>query len=200
MTGTDGVAVLFIECQRGVVGDLSMLPALAEAAAPALPHMGRLAAGGRAAGIPIVHLTYSPVAGGRSTNRSSPMMRATTTTAGWTPDSPEVEIVEEIGVADDDIVLTRHSGISPVYRTEVLPILRNMGIDTIVVAGVSTNWAIPLTVASAADENIASVIPRDATAGAPVRHHESMLKYALGFVARLSTVDELLAEWGRPVG
>ena len=200
MTGNDGVAVLFIECQRGVVGDLSMLPALAEAAAPALVHMGRLAAGARAAGIPVLHLTYSPVAGGRSTNRSSPMMRATSSSAGWKPDSPEVEIVPEIGVADEDIVLTRHSGISPVYRTEVLPMLRNMGVDTIVAAGVSTNWAIPLTVASAADENIASIIPADATAGAPASHHESMLKYALGFVAKLTTVDDLLAEWGQPAG
>jgi len=28
-------ALLFVECQRGVIGDLSVLPALAEAARPA---------------------------------------------------------------------------------------------------------------------------------------------------------------------
>ena len=43
-------ALLFIECQRGVVGDLSVLPALAESARPALADMGRLAAGARAPG------------------------------------------------------------------------------------------------------------------------------------------------------
>ena len=37
-------AVLFVECQRGVIGDLSVLPALAEAAQPALAAMARLAA------------------------------------------------------------------------------------------------------------------------------------------------------------
>ena len=47
-------ALLFIECQRGVVGDLSMLPALADAAAPALPAMGRLATAARAAGVPVL--------------------------------------------------------------------------------------------------------------------------------------------------
>ena len=40
-------AVLFVECQRGVIGDLSVLPALAEAAQPALAAMARLAAGAR---------------------------------------------------------------------------------------------------------------------------------------------------------
>ena len=58
--------MLFVECQRGVIGDLSVLPALAEAARPALAAMGRLAAGARRAGVPVVHLTYQPLAEGRS--------------------------------------------------------------------------------------------------------------------------------------
>ena len=101
--------------------------------------------GPRAAGVQVAHLTYLPLAGGRSASRRSPLMRATASdgVAGATTD-PALEIVPEIGVGPDDLVLPRHQGISPVHRTEVLTILRNMGMDEVVVAGVSTNLAIPL--------------------------------------------------------
>jgi len=188
-------ALLFVECQRGVVGDLSVLPALAESARPVLPTMGRLAAGARAAGVLVAHLTYVPLAGGRSTGRRSPLMRATTATAAWSDSHPAVEIVPEIGVGADDLVLPRHQGISPVHRTEVLAVLRNIGITDIVVAGVSTNLAIPLVAVGAADEDFAVTVPTDACIGTPPEHHASMLRHSLAFVARLATTDELLAEW-----
>ena len=198
MAAPDQTALLFIECQRGVVGDLSMLPALAEAAAPKLQTMGRLADGARSAGVQVFHLTYLPIAGGRSTNRRAPMMRMTTASSAWTADDPAVEVVEEIGVGTGDIVLPRRAGISPMWRTDTLTILRNIGIDEVVVAGVSTNWAVPLTVAALADDDFTPVIPTDAVAGVPAEHHESMLRHALGFVARLTTTDDLLAAWAEP--
>jgi nicotinamidase-related amidase len=196
MATTEETALLFIECQRGVVGDRSVLPALAEMAGPVLPTMGKLAAGARAAGVQVFHLTYTPVAGGRSTNRRSPLMRATKATMGWRPGDPETEVVDEIGVGPDDIVLPRATGISPVWRTETLTILRNMGIDEVVCAGVSTNWAIPLTVAAVADEDMTPVVPTDAVIGAPPEHHQSMMTHALGIVAKLTTTDALITSWG----
>ena len=91
-------AVLFIECQRGVIGDLSVLPALAKEAQPARQAMGRLATGARATGARVVHLTYLPLAGGRSASRRAPLMRATTGSADWTEDHPAMEVIPEIGV------------------------------------------------------------------------------------------------------
>ena len=188
-------ALLFVECQRGVVGDLSVLPALAEAARPAVAVMGRLAAGARSAGVQIAHLTYLPLADGRSASRRSPLVRATSATAAWSEGHPALEILTEIGVGPDDLVLPRHQGISPVHRTEVLAILRNMEMTTVVVAGVSTNLAIPAVAVGAADEDFAVTVATDACVGTPPEHHASMLRHSLGFVARLATADELLAEW-----
>jgi hypothetical protein len=31
--------------------------------------------------------------------------------------------------------------------------------------------------------------------GTPREHHESMLKHSLAFIARLATVDEIVADW-----
>lgn len=192
-------AVLFVECQRGVVGDHSVLPALAEAARPALDAMGRLAAGARSAGAAVVHLTYLPLAGGRTASGRTRLMRATrAATSGWHPAHPAFEIVPEVGVGADDLLLPRHQGISPVHRTEVLTILRNLGIDEVVVAGVSTNLAVLLTAVGAADEDFAVAVATDACVGTPASHHASVLEHSLAFVARLTTVDELRAEWAAP--
>jgi len=195
MTDPRRTALLFVECQRGVIGDRSVLPALAEAAQPAVAAMARLAAGARAAGVQVAHLTYLPLADGRSASRRSPLMRATASTSSWRADDPALEIVPEIGVGPDDLVLPRHQGISPVHQTEVLAILRNLGTDEVVVAGVSTNLAVPLVAVGAADEDFAVTVVRDATVGTPAEHHASMLRHSLAFVARLATTDELLAEW-----
>ena len=188
-------AVLFIECQRGVIGDLSVLPALAQEAQPARAAMGRLATGARAAGARVFHLTSLPLAGGRSANRRAPLMRRTRSSGDWADAHPAMEVIPEIGVGPDDMVLPRHQGISPVHSTEVLTIVRNLGIDQVVVAGVSTNLAIPLTVAGATDENFAVTVATDASVGTPREHHESMLQHSLAFIARLATVDEVLADW-----
>ena len=83
------------------------------------------------------------------------------------------------------------------HRTEVLSILRNMGMEDVVVAGVSTNLAIPLVAVGAADEDFAVTIATDACVGTPPEHHASMLEHSLAFVARLATADELLTEWSR---
>ena len=188
-------ALLFVECQRGVIGDLSVLPALAEAAQPALAAMGRLATGARRNGVQVVHLTYLPMAGGRSASQRSPLMRATSSTAAWRDADAALDIVHDIGLGPDDLVLPRHQGISPVHRTEVLSVLRNMAMDEIVVAGVSTNLAVPLVAVGAADEDFGVTVATDATVGTPAAHHASMLRHSLAFVARLATTQELLAEW-----
>jgi nicotinamidase-related amidase len=157
--------------------------------------MARLAEGARRAGVQVVHLTYLPLAGGRSASQRSPLMRATTSTAAWRDSDAALDIVPDIGLGPGDLVLPRHQGISPVHRTEVLTVLRNMGMEEIVVAGVSTNLAVPLVAVGAADEDFDVTVATDATVGTPAAHHASMLRHSLAFVARLATTDELLAEW-----
>ena len=195
VTGADATALAIVECQRGVVGDLSVLADLARAAEPVLPQIGRLAAAARGAGVHVAHLTFFPVAGGRSVVRRSPLLRGTGASEEWSASHPGAQVVDEIGVGPDDLVLARHQGISPVHRTETLTILRNLGVEQLVLAGVSTNIAIPVVAVAAADEGFEVVIPTDAVIGVPAAHHESMVRYSLSFVGRLTTVDELVGAW-----
>jgi nicotinamidase-related amidase len=181
-----------------VVGDISVLPALAKAAAPVLPVIGRLAHGARAAGALVVHLTYVPAVGNRSSNRKPVLFsRILDQMADWTADHPATQVVPEIGVDSADLVLVRHSGISPTHGTETFKILRNLGVTSLVLAGVSTNIAVPVVAVEATDEGFDVLVASDAVAGTPAAHSESMLDHTLAFVATTTTTDELLASWAK---
>jgi nicotinamidase-related amidase len=189
-------ALIIIECQAGVVGDISVLPALAKAAAPVLPVIGRLAHGARAAGALVVHLTYVPAVGNRSSNRKPLLFgRILDQMADWTADHRATQVVPEIGVDSADLVLVRHSGISPTHGTETFKILRNVGVTSL--AGVSTNIAVPVVAVEATDEGFDVLVASDAVAGTPATHSESILEHTLAFVAATTTTDELLASWAK---
>ena len=195
MSEPDTTALVFIECQRGVVGDLSVLPALAESARAGSRRHGPPRLRGPSAGVQVVHLTYL-TAGGREIGQPAlPTHASHRVELGLGRITPRHGDRPRDRGRPDELVLPRHQGISPVHRTEILAVLRNMGITEVVVAGVSTNLAIPLAAVGAADEDFAVTIPTDGCVGTPPEHHASMLRHSLAFVARLATVDELLGEW-----
>jgi nicotinamidase-related amidase len=189
-------AVLFVECQNGLLGANSVMRTIAEGARAQIAAMGRLARGARAAGAWVVHLTYAPLAGNRSSNRRPPLLaRLQPALDDWHPDHEAVQPIPEIGVGPDDLVLQRHTGLSPTYGTETYKLLRNIGVETVVLAGISVNVAIPVVATEATDEDFDVVIASDAVAGAPAEHVASMLRHTLPFIATMRTVDELLSAW-----
>jgi nicotinamidase-related amidase len=189
-------ALVVVECQTGTVGRDTALPALAEAAAPILPVIARLARAARKAGVPVVHLTYVPTFGGRSTNSNTPLQQMIgPLNSGWTAGGAGTQVVDEIGAEPGDLVLPRHSGMSPTHSTELFAVLRNLGVRTVVLSGVSLNVAIPSATIELADEGFTVVIPRDTVAGTPAEHAESMLRHTLRMLAAISTADEVIAVW-----
>jgi nicotinamidase-related amidase len=191
-------ALVISECQNNVVGPDSMLPALAAAAAPVLPVIARLAGAARKAGVPVVHLTFSPVLGNRSSNVHTPLL-ATANRQEFGGDgaaeSRAGQVVEEIGTEPGDLVLRRHTGVSPTHNTELFALLRNIGVRSVLLAGVSLNVAIPVATTELADEGFRVAIARESVAGTPAEHAESMLRHTLRHLAVITTVDEVVAAW-----
>jgi nicotinamidase-related amidase len=104
-------------------------------------------------------------------------------------------VLEEIGVAESDVVLTRMQGLTPFHYSELDPILRNAGIRTIVAAGVSVNVAILALTFEAVTASYQVVLPRDAVAGVPRDYADAVLDNTLRLLATLTTTDELTALW-----
>src|ERR1700729_1239793 len=188
-------ALVIVECQGGPVGPDSALPELKPAAAPALPVIARLAQAARKVGARVVHLTYVPAFGCLSTNRVTPLQQAIgPLNAGWTAERGG-NVVDEIGVEPGDLVLQRSSGMSPTHSTELFAVLRNIGVCTVVLVGVSLNVAIQSATVELGDEGFSVVIPRDGVAGTPPEDGDSVLRYSLRFLATIATADDVIRGW-----
>jgi gluconolactonase len=73
------------------------------------------------------------------------------------------------------------------------PILRNLGITSVVVAGVWTNMAVEHTVRDAADHGYRPVLVTDATSSINADWHHAAISYALVNIADLATTAEVAA-------
>src|SRR5262245_46089633 len=161
---------------------------MARAAAPIIPNVARLAAAARAAGVRVVHCTAVRRADGAGSSRNARLFMATRRSGVvMTPGSPAAEVIPELAPADQDIVVPRFHGVSPMHGTELDPILRNLGMRTIVAVGVSVNLALTNLVFDAVNAGYQVVVPRDAVAGLPPAYVEAGFEHTLGLVATVTT-------------
>src|SRR5438093_10390246 len=189
-------ALVANECQRGVIGDHSLLPELARAAGPVVPAIARLAAAARRAGVLVVHTTAVRRADGRGSNQTARAFMATRRSPKpMAPGTPQAEIVPEIGVAESDLVLPRMHGLSPMNGTELDAVLRNLGVRTVVAVGVSVNVAITNLVLDGVNAGYQVVVPRDAVAGVPPAYVDAVFEHTLALLATITTTADLPALW-----
>jgi nicotinamidase-related amidase len=190
-------AVVTSEVQNGVVGAHAALPVLAEEAQRVMvPNLARLVRGARAAGVQVVHCTAYRRADGKGANTNARLfMGVRKSPVQLLPGTPEVQVVDEVGVEADDIVLTRTHGLNPMAGTDLDAVLRNLGVTTIVATGVSVNIAITNLVMDAVNLGYSVVLPRDAVAGVPAEYADALIDQTLSLLAAVTTTDELLASW-----
>jgi nicotinamidase-related amidase len=196
-------AVLTMELQRGIAGDLAHLPELGKAArqSGAIAAAGRLCRGARLAGVRVVHCTMEqrPDGAGYTANaRLLAMWHKIRTEAGRRgieTGSPEAELLPELEQAERDIVVPRFNGLTPFMLTGLDQILRNLGVRTVVVAGVSANIGVTGLVIEAVNLGYDVVLARDAVAGVPAEYADSVIDISLSLLARLVTTAELAGAW-----
>ncbi|MFH8482968.1 cysteine hydrolase [Streptomyces sp. YIM 132580] len=201
LSAPDTTVLLTVECQQGVVGPESALPELAAAARSSgvLDNIARLVAAAHESGVQVIHAVAESRPDGRGANRNARLFRAaarlpvqqhTGTTA--------VRVAAPIQVADEDLVVRRLHGLSPLAGTDVDALLRNLGCRTLVVTGVSANVAIPNAVFDAVNLGYTAVVPSDAIAGVPAEYTPAMIRNTLALVATITTTDDILGRWKAP--
>lgn len=192
--------LLTVECQEGVVGRDSALPELAEAArsSGALAQVARLVAAAHASGTQVIHAVAERRPDGRGAGRNAPLFRAAERLpVRQLTGSDAVRVAAPIEVADEDLVVRRLHGLSPIQGTGVDALLRNLGCRTLIVTGVSANVAVPNAVFDAVNRGYTVVVPTDAVAGVPADYTRALIRHTLALVATLATSDEVLAHLGR---
>jgi nicotinamidase-related amidase len=191
-------ALLLQEMQTGVIGSESGLPALAEAATTVgiVDRVVALADAARGVEVPVVHCTAENLPEGFGGNRNARLFAAARR-AGMAnlPGSNSVQPVPALGPARQDVVLPRYHGLSPMTGSPLDTLLRNEGISTVVVVGVSLNVAIPNLVFDAVNRSYQVVVVSDAVAGIPVEYGEQVVAHTLAAIATVCTTDELIDAW-----
>jgi nicotinamidase-related amidase len=190
-------ALLTMELQRGVAGDLAMLPALREEllAAGVIDNAARLCAAARGAGVRVVHNTAvnRPDRAGGAVNCR--MLAASAKHSGLVEGSPEAEVLLELGRDPRDIEIARYHGMTPFTSTSLDQILRNLGVTTVVAIGNSVNIGVLGLVMVAVDLGYQVVVARDAVAGVPKEYADAVLDNTISLLATIVGTDDLVAAW-----
>ncbi|MFJ6087150.1 cysteine hydrolase [Streptomyces sp. NPDC092369] len=187
--------LLTVECQQGVVGPDSALPQLAHEArsSGALANVARLVAAAHQSDVQVIHAIAERRPDGRGANHNARLFRAAERLpVQQLSGTTAVRVAAPIEVAEQDLVVRRLHGLSPIQGTDVDALLRNLGCRTLVVSGVSANVAIPNTVFDAVNRGYTVVVPADAIAGVPSDYTPAMIRHTLALVATVATTDEVL--------
>jgi nicotinamidase-related amidase len=190
-------AVVTSECQNSVVGPVSMLPELsAAAAATVVPNGARVCAAARSAGVAVVHCVAGRRPDDRGSNSNARLFGAVLKSS-VVPlvGSSATDVIEEFAQVDSDLVLSRIHGLSPMAGTDLDPVLRNLGVSTIVVIGVSVNVAVTNLVMDAVNNGYQVVLVRDAVTGVPAWYAEQVIDNTIALLATVVTTDQLLGYW-----
>jgi nicotinamidase-related amidase len=190
-------ALLVLECQEGVIGAAARLGALAEAVARhgTVAQIARVLAAARAAGAHVFHLTVARRADGAGAAANCRLLAATRKAGALLPGSPAQAIVAPLAPAQGEWVLTRWHGLTPFHATELDQLLRNLGVTTVVAAGVSVNVGVTGLVLEAVNAGYQVVVPREAVAGTPDDYVASVFAHTLALLATVVGVDQLCAAW-----
>ncbi|WP_067889579.1 cysteine hydrolase [Nocardia vaccinii] len=190
-------ALVTQECQGGVIGAHSGLPALAEEARrEAIPNIGKLLDAARSAGVSVIHCVVQRRPDGRGSNTNARLFGAGRSfSVDLSPGSDGATLLPEFGPAPDDLVLTRIHGLGPMAGTSLDPVLRNLGITTIIGVGVSVNVAITNFVMDAVNSGYQFVLPRDAVSGYPRSYCETVIDNTLSLLATVTSTDAVVRAW-----
>jgi nicotinamidase-related amidase len=191
-------AVLTMEMQRGVIGDLASIPTLAKAAASTGvgDATARLLDAARRAGARVVHCTaqFRPDRAGSATN--APLLAVMLRNPGHlVVDSDAAQVMPELDPQPGDVISPRAHGLSPFTGTSLDITLRNLGVRTVVATGVSVNIGVFGLVLEAVNLGYSVVLATDCVTGVPAEYAAAVVDHSLSLMATCARADHLVEIW-----
>jgi nicotinamidase-related amidase len=155
----------------------------------AIPNMQRLLKASRGAALPVVHVRVMNLAADSSdTSRRYKAFRFLTP-----PGSKEAEFLEEVAPLQNEIVLNKTTS-SVFVSTNADFMFRNMGIDTLIVAGVTTNSCVDSCVRGAGDLGFDVLLVGDACTTFTQELHDFTLSNLHGSFCSVRSTDQVIGD------
>ncbi len=190
--------VLVFECQEGVIGAQSYLPTLAAAARAGdmVRNIASLLDAARAASAGVFYCKVRKRPDGVGDPFNTPLaLRMREENPAATVGLDLGDIVRDLKPQENDVVVCREHGLTGFYESGLDAFLRNTGVRTVVITGVSVNVGVLGTAIEAVNRGYTVVVPTDCVAGDPPEYAEQALRYAVRNVALLSTSAEICRAW-----
>ena len=188
-------AVLIVDAQNAEVTDeirKKQPEFYGEATQHAVPAMKRLIDGARGQGAEIVYTVIESLTkDGRDRSLDHKLSNIHVPRG-----SPLARVIDEVAPHEDDIVLPKTS--SGVFNsTNVDYVLRNLGVENVIVAGFVTDQCVDMAIRDGADRGYYMVCAEDACAAYSTERHKGALR-AFGGYCRVQSVDEILGDLFSP--
>jgi nicotinamidase-related amidase len=178
-------ALVVIDLQRGIAA----APTAPHPASDVVAHAVAVALALRAAGGTVVLVHVTPSADDRDA------LRPQTDTSARQPGPRPTdwgEILPELGPEPGDLVITKRQW-GAFYGTELDLQLRRRGIDTILLAGISTNVGVESTARDAFERGYEQVFVEDAMAARDPDEHAHTVRTLFPRIGRVRSTAEVLA-------
>ena len=191
-------AVLTMEIQRGVVGDLTVVPPAGRRRRPGRRGGQHRPAAARrpGGGVPVVHCTaeFRADRAGSAVNCQliAAMVRNPDHLLAGTPAD---RAGPELGPEPSDLVCPASTGCRRSRVRRSTPGCAAWASTTVVATGVSVNLGVLGLAIEACNLGYQVVVPRDAVAGIPDDYADAVLDNTFPLIATVTTTDELLAAW-----
>jgi ureidoacrylate peracid hydrolase len=154
----------------------------------ALPNMRRLQAAARAARIEVLYTVIEALTkDGRDQSLDYKISRLFVPRGSW-----DALVLAEIAPTGDEIVLPKTSS-SVFISTNIDYALRNLGVRSLIIAGVLTDQCVDSAVRDACDLGYLVTVPTDACATLTKERHDWSLRNNSGYCRQVTT-DALVAE------
>jgi len=186
-------AILIMDCQNDIVHEDGKMAKAFNGAMPriikehnVLGTIARLAAAGRRAAIPIIHVRHAYRPDYADLPNNAPLLRASKKTQTLMDGSWGAEIHAEVAPQPQDIVITK-TRVSAFFASPLEAILNSQGITHLVLTGIATDGVVEGTARDAVDRGYYVTIPEDCCATTSEENHRVVLR---GVLAALTTVSK----------
>jgi nicotinamidase-related amidase len=184
------IALLVMDYQRAIVGMIEHSEALVARAAEAIDLVRR--SGGH---VGYVRVAFTAADLQRIPSTSRMGARIASSPEAFMDDSPTTQIDERVAPHDGDIIV-RKTRVGAFSTTDLARQLADRGIDTLILAGISTSGVVLSTVRDGSDRDYALYVLSDATADRDESVHACLIEQVFPRQADVITVSELGALLG----
>jgi nicotinamidase-related amidase len=152
-----------------------------------VPNIRRLQDAFREAGLEVIHVRIaSMTADGRDRSPSHKKLGHVAA-----PGSSDADILPELAPAGDELVFNKTAG-SVFCATNIEYVLRNLGIDTLVVTGVVTTGCVHTAVTDAADRGFHVILVEDGCGALLPEMHWASVRILRDVYAKILSTDEVI--------